>query len=415
MSSSLEYLISGTVDPTATAVYAPQGSLYLRTGPSGGVTYQKQDDGLSTNWLPLAEGVTGPTGPTGSNGDTGSTGPTGAAGATGATGAAGSTGPTGAAGATGQTGLSSGYDYVFSVGTEGTPASGVVEFDNAVFGSVANIYINAVDADALDLTNILSLISANSQILLSDYSDDVAVLLATGAPVLLAGVYTIPVSPISNVGTTFADATPLVFSFSVVGASGATGVTGAVGGTGATGNDGATGPTGATGPSGSTGLLSVGTFDGTAPSSDGLDFEEGTGILYAQSASELNPGMMNLTAQSFAGDKTFSGIIISESGQQSNTRVALASPIAVAATDYTVLSKLTVPGAVTVNLPAGLNGMVFIIKDATGDALSNNITVNTAGADVFEDGVSTSDVINSGFGSRQYQYNGGFWYILSLA
>lgn len=49
-------LLTGTADPTSSAQSAPQGSLYLRTGASGGTIYVKQDAGSSTNWNALAGG-----------------------------------------------------------------------------------------------------------------------------------------------------------------------------------------------------------------------------------------------------------------------------------------------------------------------------------------------------------------------
>jgi hypothetical protein len=49
-------ILTGTDDPSVVAKNAPQGSLYLRIGPTGGQTYVKQDAGLSTNWLQQAGG-----------------------------------------------------------------------------------------------------------------------------------------------------------------------------------------------------------------------------------------------------------------------------------------------------------------------------------------------------------------------
>lgn len=43
-------LISGTNNPSVTATDAPIGSIYIS---SNGLTYQKQDNGLTTNWTPL--------------------------------------------------------------------------------------------------------------------------------------------------------------------------------------------------------------------------------------------------------------------------------------------------------------------------------------------------------------------------
>lgn len=45
------YFTAGTWDPTVTATLAPQGSMYLRIGVSGGNIYQKLDDGKTTNWV----------------------------------------------------------------------------------------------------------------------------------------------------------------------------------------------------------------------------------------------------------------------------------------------------------------------------------------------------------------------------
>lgn len=65
-----------------------------------------------------------------------------------------------------------------------------------------------------------------------------------------------------------------------------------------------------------------------------------------------------------------------DTDQKQSIRVALASPIAVAATtDYAVFSNLTVPGAVAYTLPAGINGQIFVLGDGKGDADTNNITI----------------------------------------
>jgi hypothetical protein len=60
-------------------------------------------------------------------------------------------------------------------------------------------------------------------------------------------------------------------------------------------------------------------------------------------------------------------------------RVALTTPVTVAAaTDYAVVTDLTVAGAVAVNLPAGVDGQIFVIVDGKGDAGTNNITITPA-------------------------------------
>jgi len=45
-----QYFMAIIVDPTVTPVYAAKGVLAIRVGPLGGATYQKQDDGETTNW-----------------------------------------------------------------------------------------------------------------------------------------------------------------------------------------------------------------------------------------------------------------------------------------------------------------------------------------------------------------------------
>jgi hypothetical protein len=54
--NNIASLLTGTSNPTVVAQSAPQGSLYLRTGASGGTLYVKQDAGSTTNWSALAAG-----------------------------------------------------------------------------------------------------------------------------------------------------------------------------------------------------------------------------------------------------------------------------------------------------------------------------------------------------------------------
>jgi hypothetical protein len=47
---SQQYFLAGTQDPSAVATAGAKGTIYLRVGVAGGQTYQKQDDGITTNW-----------------------------------------------------------------------------------------------------------------------------------------------------------------------------------------------------------------------------------------------------------------------------------------------------------------------------------------------------------------------------
>lgn len=67
--------------------------------------------------------------------------------------------------------------------------------------------------------------------------------------------------------------------------------------------------------------------------------------------------------------------------QKFAVRKATTTPITAAVTDCIIASKLTVPGAVAVTLPAGVNKQIFMIFDDTKDANTNNITITPDGAE----------------------------------
>lgn len=93
-------------------------------------------------------------------------------------------------------------------------------------------------------------------------------------------------------------------------------------------------------------------------------------------------------------------------------RVATTTPISIqAATDFAVVSKLSSPGVCTVNLPAGATGRIFAIVDGTGDAATNNITIDGNGSELING--SSTFVIKSNFGGVLLGWNGTAWNILS--
>ena len=67
-------------------------------------------------------------------------------------------------------------------------------------------------------------------------------------------------------------------------------------------------------------------------------------------------------------------------------------------------------GVVTVTLPTALvaAGRRYIIKDESGAAAANNITVDTEGAELI-DGLAT-DTINTNYGSMGYYSNSSNWF-----
>ena len=92
-------------------------------------------------------------------------------------------------------------------------------------------------------------------------------------------------------------------------------------------------------------------------------------------------------------------------------RVALVTPDAVSATaDYSVVTKLTVPAAVAVNLPAGVVGQTFVVLDGTGDARTNNVTITPfAGATI---GGAATLVLDHDGQAAVIQYVGTDWKVL---
>lgn len=77
------------------------------------------------------------------------------------------------------------------------------------------------------------------------------------------------------------------------------------------------------------------------------------------------------------------------------------------ATDY-FLCVDTSTNAVTITLPVGILGTVYMVKDCSGDANTNNITIQGTGQLVDGAGSAT---INSPYGNLQFVFNGTEWSI----
>lgn len=76
--------------------------------------------------------------------------------------------------------------------------------------------------------------------------------------------------------------------------------------------------------------------------------------------------------------------------------------MAVSTSDFTVLSNLTVAGAVAVTLPAGVDKTIYVIGDTKGDAQTNNITITPASGTI--NGAATY-VIKNNFGAVTLQFS----------
>jgi hypothetical protein len=86
--------------------------------------------------------------------------------------------------------------------------------------------------------------------------------------------------------------------------------------------------------------------------------------------------------------------------------VTAAGAMTVSATDDVVVVNKTVGAATTVNLPAGVTGRRYTIKDGKGDAAANNITITPAAGNI--DGAATL-VISTNYGRATVAYNGTQW------
>jgi hypothetical protein len=93
-------------------------------------------------------------------------------------------------------------------------------------------------------------------------------------------------------------------------------------------------------------------------------------------------------------------------------RVVVTTPVAVQnATDYAIVCKMTSPSAVAVNLPAGATGRLFAIVDGTGDASTNNITINGNGGEQING--SSSYVIDADHGGVIVGWNSTGWNVIA--
>lgn len=91
-------------------------------------------------------------------------------------------------------------------------------------------------------------------------------------------------------------------------------------------------------------------------------------------------------------------------------RIATTTPDTVLATDSIVSYQLAAPSAVAVALPAGITGTVYYLKDGTGDAATNPITITPNGAETIDDAATAT--INTNYGALTLAYTGAKWEII---
>lgn len=103
------------------------------------------------------------------------------------------------------------------------------------------------------------------------------------------------------------------------------------------------------------------------------------------------------------------GTIINNGNPSPVTVTQVTTPeYTVTAQDYFLcVDTSTTPVAIT--LPTGILGTVYIVKDCSGDADTNNITVTGTGGELVDGSTAT---INSPYGSLSFIFNGTEWSIV---
>ncbi len=97
--------------------------------------------------------------------------------------------------------------------------------------------------------------------------------------------------------------------------------------------------------------------------------------------------------------------------QKQSIRVATTTPVTVSATaDWLIETNLGTPGAVAVNLPAGVTGQVFVVVDGKGDANTNNITITGNGGQQINGAANV--VINHARGAVMLGFDGTQWVVI---
>ena len=130
---------------------------------------------------------------------------------------------------------------------------------------------------------------------------------------------------------------------------------------------------------------------------------------YSNNPNSLVPGTgITISPASGTGANT---VTITANGLAAEpVRIATTTPDTVLATDSIVSYQLAAPGAVAAALPAGVTGTVYYLKDGTGDAATNPITITPNGAETIDDAATATS--NTNYGALTLVYTGAKWEII---
>lgn len=190
------------------------------------------------------------------------------------------------------------------------------------------------------------------------------------------------------------------------------------------------------------GSLTIAALDSQAANATGLAISGSA--LSTQSADATHPGMVNNTTQTLSGAKTFSSTIVGSINGNAATATALAATptgcgagqfansiaasgnlgcatpaggssftVTAVSSDITLADAniyiVDTTAARTLTFPANVSGIMFWIKDGSGQANTNGITVVPTGN---IDGVSGNQVLSANGGSWLFVANGTNWFRL---
>lgn len=162
---------------------------------------------------------------------------------------------------------------------------------------------------------------------------------------------------------------------------------------------------------------------GSTPNANGASIA--AGVITLQPASGSFPGGVSTTTQTFAGSKTFGAVAADTQtiGAASSTAIHQING-GLKVTSRTITANLTIDttttdylifcnqsGAINVTLPAPTNGRILIIKDISGTANTNNITMVRNAAEKIE-GLAASKVLQTNFGSWTFTSDGTDWWMI---
>jgi len=130
-------------------------------------------------------------------------------------------------------------------------------------------------------------------------------------------------------------------------------------------------------------------------------------------ASPVPPGIAGIPQQTIIDDRDNINI------GSGNQIIGGGNPSPVAVTDVTTATYTALPtdymlcvltnGPVTITLPTGILGTVYIVKDCFGDANNNPITIQGTGGQLVDGSTGT---VNVPYGSISLIFNGADWSIV---